>query len=294
MTRGAWASPGPDVRARLARTSVWLAAAWLLGVSAVKLGWGSPASLPELVREGWLGPELNFRASIAVELAVGLTALVAPRWGALLLTALFSVFLALLAHLSITGADSCGCFGGALRFPPQAMLAIDASLLAFLLFTRPLRALPKSAPRWWLLGLIGVVALALPFAVARGRAAHPRYVVLDPSSWIGRSIHDTPLARFVDTRALAGDRTWILYRVDCEVCAEHLRLASESFASDPKLYVLVEIAERGAEERRTVFATPPAEVLRLPDDIEWVVGTPWELAVESDVVVRAVEGRAEH
>ena len=44
----------------------------------------------------------------------------------------------------------------------------------------------------------------------------------------------------------------MLYRVDCEHCRDVLRRLASEFATDPKIYVLVELAERGADERRVV------------------------------------------
>ena len=42
-----FAPVNPDRRARYALTAVWLIAAWVLAGAVFKLGWGTPALLPD-------------------------------------------------------------------------------------------------------------------------------------------------------------------------------------------------------------------------------------------------------
>jgi hypothetical protein len=283
------------VRERLAKASVRLAATWLLGVSAIKLALGSPASLPAFLRDVGLGPDQNFRVSISIELAIGLSAWIAPRLAFPALAGLFAVFLAVLAVLLASGATSCGCFGGAIEFPPLLMLAIDGSLLAFLLATRPRRAIPASKTPWIALAGIALLAAAVPqLAIPRQDGeAPPRYVVLDPTAWIGKPIHETELARWLDTRALPGDATWILFRASCDHCRDFLRRRTHEFDDDPKVYVLVELAENDPRLPPVVDLLPPGERATLPATIEWNIEPPWELVLENERVVSASKPPAE-
>lgn len=113
------------------------------------------------------------------------------------------------------------------------------------------------------------------------------HATFDPSTWIGRSIHDTELARWTDTRKLPADALWVLYRVDCDHCREHLRELARGFADAPRVFVLLALRERGDEERRVVDHLPPGEQVDLPDRVRWHATAPWELEVDAAGVVRS-------
>lgn len=282
---------------RFAPWIVRLAALWLLGVSVIKLFKGTPASLPPFFAEGWFGPDLNFRLSIAVELTLGFGALLAPRLVALPLAALYTLFVGVLVVLLGQGAESCGCFGGALKFPPALMLAIDGPLLLGLLASRAWKGAFERRPPWVFLALATLAGISAPFLLIPAAAQapspdqpateRPRYVVLEPESWVGRPIADTILARWLDVTALPGDARWILYRVDCDHCREALRTLERRFADDPQVYVLVALREPGDEERRVVDLLPPGELVDLPGDVIWHITPPWEVVLEGGVVVSA-------
>lgn len=111
------------------------------------------------------------------------------------------------------------------------------------------------------------------------------HVTLDPSTWIGRSIHDTELARWTETRKLPTDALWVLYRIDCDHCREHLRELARGFADSPRVLVLIALRERGDEERRVVSELPPGEHVDLPDHVLWHATAPWELELDAAGVV---------
>lgn len=137
----------------------------------------------------------------------------------------------------------------------------------------------------------------LAFALAAGaceRATEPErpavrteHATFDPSTWLGRSIHETELARWTDTRKLPTDALWVLYRVDCDHCREHLRELARGFADNPRVLVLLALRERGDERRRVVEDLPPGEQVDLPDHVRWHVTAPWELEVDAEGVVRS-------
>ena len=364
--------PADHPFAKLSPLAVRLPALWILGVALIKLTAGSPADIPIFIRENplsqALGEQLNFQLIVAIELAFALVALFVPRIGWKLVSALLTIFVGVLLKLIAEGSTSCGCFGGAISLSPYAMLAIDGSLFAFLLFTRPWQALP-AAPlplaRLALAALVGVVTpfVALPLidswrkaqatpsapttppntdttapgtttpagdtstsspklpappalpqlpksnpnaANARPNSADgflvpsfdasgkwklpdslPRWARLRPPEWIGKSIHDTDLAVWMDTRAFPEDGTWILYLETCSHCADYLKELEANFGSDPKLYVFVRLATDKDETEQVVKIKPPGEQAALPKEVTWVVGPelpPWELVLEGGMV----------
>ncbi|MBM3990603.1 MAG: hypothetical protein FJ298_06280 [Planctomycetes bacterium] len=113
------------------------------------------------------------------------------------------------------------------------------------------------------------------------------HATLDPSTWVGRSIHDSDLARWTDTRKLPTDALWVLYRVDCDHCREHLRELARGFADAPRVFVLLALRERGDEQRAVVDDLPPGERVDLPDHVRWHATAPWELEIDGEGVVRS-------
>lgn len=368
--------PADHPFAKLSPLAVRLPALWILGVALIKLVAGSPADIPVFIRENplsqALGEQLNFQLIVAVELSFALIALFVPRVGWWLVSALLTIFVGVLLKLIAEGSTSCGCFGGAISLSPYAMLAIDGSLFAFLLFTRPWSAIPAAplpVARLGFAALVGVVTpfVALPVidgmrrapttpapqpstttpapgtassgtasgttpstapattsstspkpptpapltsnpaaAKARPNSADgflvpsfdasgkwklpdslPRWARLRPPEWIGKSIHETDLAVWMDTRAYPEDGTWILYLETCSHCADYLKALEANFANDPKLYVFVRLATDKDETEQVVKIKPPGEQAALPKEVTWVVGPelpPWELVLEGGVV----------
>lgn len=333
----------PTPFALLSPLSVRLPALWVLGVASIKMFWGSPNDIPEFLRTSFLGPDLAFFGAIMVELAFALVALAFPRWGWMLMSALYTVFLGVLTHLIATGAASCGCFGGAVSLSPLSMMAIDGTFLALMLATRPWSAIPKAPTNSLVVALCAGVGAAAPWVLVQNEqielpppvqpavqapqepavAANgngttnpqpaagettppapavapagwrlpekfPQYVHIKPLEWIGKSIHETQLAVWMDTRAYPEDATWILYLETCSHCAEYLKELEANFANDPKLYVFVRLSTDKDEVEQLVHIKPPGEQAALPKETSWVVSPqlpPWELVLEGGIVRSAV------
>ena len=366
--------------AKLSPLAVRLPALWILGVASIKLLAGSPADIPIFIRENpignALGEQLTFQLIVATEVSFSLIALRSPRIGWWLMSALLTVFVGVLLKLIGEGATSCGCFGGAVKLSPFAMLGIDGTLFAFLLFTRPWAAIQKAPLPTAQLALLALVGIALPFpalpmidawrkeqrakdpqsarvepattekpatntntspsststtpdkpvatkppqlptppqlpksnpAAANARPnssdgfltpsvdasgkwklpdSLPRWARLRPPEWIGKSIHETDLAVWMDTRSYPEDATWILYLETCSHCADYMKALEANFGNDPKLYVFVRLSTDKDETEQVVKIKPPGEQAALPKEVTWVVGPelpPWELVLEGGVV----------
>ncbi|MFO0963309.1 MAG: hypothetical protein U0625_10460 [Phycisphaerales bacterium] len=122
---------------------------WLLAGAAFKLAERDPRLLPKPVmdtldlllnqglgygKEAYLAPSL--RAIVAVEIALALTMVFAPKLARFLGIATLALFCVILAVLLAGGSAACGCFGKS-GPPPAVMLALDGALLAGLIFLKP-------------------------------------------------------------------------------------------------------------------------------------------------------------
>jgi len=293
---------------RLAPLAVRLASLWVLAGACYKLFGGSPNDLPPLVRSFFLGPDLTFRLAIAIELSIAFTALLRPRLGWWLLALQFLVFLAILVQLMLSGESSCGCFGSKVTIAPITMFSIDATCLLAVLATRPWSGPAERQAPFALIPIAVAIAWVAPFALIQSAPRDmvasvdeatgewrlpdplPRYAPLDPDTWVGKDIHDTQLAVFMDVDAQILDGTWILYRVACEHCARYLRHLSDTYdPAEGKFYTYVRLSEKGEEESREVdpmYLQYGMEAL-LPT-LEWVITPPWRLELEGGVVKEAV------
>jgi len=119
-----------SIAQRLAPHAVRLAALWVLAGAASKMFTGTPAELPAPLLALDIDPVAIIVAGVAVEAAIGLIALVTPRVGAIGVIVLLSFFAALLLGHIGEGAETCGCFGGAMKVPASVMLATDVAFLA--------------------------------------------------------------------------------------------------------------------------------------------------------------------
>jgi hypothetical protein len=319
---------------------------WVLVVSWIKMREGSPGALPIIVREnGVFDEDLTFALTLSVELGVSLAALFSVRVGWWLMTGLLTVFLAVLFHLIWIGATSCGCFGGAVKFSPYQMLAVDGTLFALLWWTRK-AAGNTSTPSQLLTAAALVIGAVTPWvaidnsggentttptptnistedpSAAAGTttppptptdkpaevatttpqvaptpqpwqlpATKPRWVKLRPPEWVGKSIHETELAKWLDTRSLSDTGRWVLFLQTCTHCRDYLNRVAAKFGEDPQVYVLVTLATEQDAAEGIIQQTPPHEAGALPPDIQWVVGPelpPWELVLEGGMVIEAI------
>ncbi len=343
------ASPAPKLSAFVAPIAVRAVALWVLYVSFIKMEDGSPGALPAFLRNNPLGGDLTFTLTIAIEFAFSLAALVSTRVGWWLMTALLTVFLAILAHLISIGATSCGCFGGAIKFSPYQMLAVDGPLFLVLLLARNGAWKSKARIPWALVGAAFLVGAAIPWlrisneasssddapppvTAGAGAAAgdatskapsqgdpdapssgaqntdsnsaapstsgawtpptkKPRWVDIKPAEWVGKSIHDTPLGVWMDTRSYSDTGNWVLYFETCTHCRDFLNRLAAAFDTDPKPYVLVRMGTKQDEVEAVIQQTPPGETAILPPDVDWVPypeAPPWELVLEGGVVIEAI------
>jgi hypothetical protein len=302
-----------SLRDRAAPAVIRIVGVWILAVALIKLFKGTPSDLPGLVRDFWpsLDLALKLKLAIAIELATAALALLAPRFGWLLQVPMLTLFVGMLVVMTAQGAESCGCFGAALKVPPPVMLAVDGACLAAILWTRPWRLLrapqPSAVVRNAVLGGALAVAIASPFLVIRAEAPQvavrdesgawqapaqlPDFAVLEPRKWVGQAIGDTELGVWVDTDQFPLDATWILYRINCPHCAKELKDLAEKYDGQT-VYVLVRIPEENDEAGREVHVLPPvaaeATLPALPRG--YAVQTPWMLVLEGGVVASAHAG----
>lgn len=288
-----------------------LIGAWILVGALFKLLEGTPAHLPEVVKDvSPVGQQLTYQVVIAIEFVLVVLAFFRPRWAWFWLAGCLSVFVAILVTQIASGVENCGCFGAQFSPPPAAMLAVDGALLVALLVSKPWATLPTRGANPIALAVLGLGLAAVPFLYSREATVIPagdggaengeapqrtnQYVILDVEQMVGQSVDETPFAKFCDPFVdLPIDGLWVVYRHTCEHCEEHLRVMAERELGT-RMLGLIRLVERiDNDQNRVVHVLPAgAHVLQveLPDTVEYVIQTPAELLVEGGVVTAAKEG----
>jgi len=207
------------------------------------------------------------------------------------------VFCAILVPMALSGETSCGCFGSKVTIPPWAMLAIDGTLLALMLASRPWRSAPTRRKLLVPIGAALIAAWALPFGLVGSGMAAPgagdpvaqagRWLDWNPETWAGKPLRESGLASVIDVELYPQDATWVIYSPTCEHCAAYLRRVAGEFEQAPKMYVLVQLPVLPGAPIE-VDLKPPGEEVALPADIEYVLTPPWVLEVAGGVVQSAV------
>lgn len=306
-------SPAPTQHSPFALWSVRGAALWLALGALAKLFIGTPFFMPQWVRENTpFELNLTYMLVIGIELSIVAIAFLRPRWAWWMLVALFAFFEFLLATQLAAGAESCGCFGGQISFPPWLMMGIDSVLLIALLLSRPWSQLASTGPSLPMVAVSVLVAMSAPALYLRSQlqapppqpvgtpdssqapAELPRWVVLEPEKWVGKSIFDIPeLTTWLTADALPTDGLLIFYRQGCSHCAEHLSaLASRDQAQQP--ITLVQIRD-DLKDGRAVELMPTGEHVKhlaYPDALQVMLQTPWELELVGGEIKAALDEAA--
>lgn len=289
---------------------VRLSGAWILAGALFKLLEGTPGDLPQVVRDFPLELGLTYKLAISIELALAGLAFLRPRWAWLPLIGCFLLFDAILVSLIASGAENCGCFGGSISMPPWLMLSIDTVLLVGVLATSPWRNLPPRGLPIPFVALVCAVGIGLPWFFDREVPTDPTvvvageeledtnsYVIFDLASWEGQDIGETPLAKFMNVYEMPPDGVWVLYRADCEHCADHLAQMADHEQGERFVTLIRLMQDHDSDGNRLIHRMPAGDFVQnveLPATVKYVMQTPGELELEGFNVVRGEEGVEVH
>ncbi len=293
----------PSPRSGFGSIVVRLAGLWILIPALAKLFLGTPKDLPAFVRDhSPFGLDVTFHLVIGIELTLVAFAWIAPflAWPPIL--ALFAFFDFILVTQLRAGAKNCGCFGETIHVDPHVMLWVDSALLLALLVARPWRSTSRAVGRRLApLAACIAVAFALPWIVIRNPGASapgtavagaaPRYVVMDPEKWVNKSVFDVEdLTRWIAQDKLPTEGKIVLWRQGCEHCAAHLRLmAGVKDETVPILLVQIRDDLKSSRAVDLMPDGPNVTHVELPENMESVLTTPWELHVEGGVITAALD-----
>lgn len=278
-----------------------LVGVWILVGAVLKTLYGSPADLPQLIRDLPLAHDTTFKTLIGIELIVGITALLRPARGWLPALALLLAFLVVLVFQVLGGEASCGCFGDALVIAPTVMLAIDGALALLLLLSKPWRLTPgeREAPVPLVI-VLAVASLALPVFINRqatpdahtGTGGLKGYANLEFDAMPGKPLAASRLNGWLTEEQRIQDGIIVIWRASCEVCRDHLDVLASEEQGDRDV-VLLEVPKEFEDEKDVVEKKPFGGFVfesKLPDTVIWDFAPPIHIEVEGGIVTKVLEG----
>lgn len=299
----------------LALWSVRLAALWLATGALAKLFIGTPAFLPEFIREQTpFSLDLTYMLVIGAELAIVALAILRPRNAWWVLAALFVFFDFILTTQIAAGEESCGCFGGQIKVSPWLMMSIDTALLLALVISKPWTNLVSRGAGWTVYLVTAALCFAGPGLYLRGQLATPvqptgtpqensgitqprelpRWLVLEPEKWVGKTLFDVPeLTAWLEVEKLPTDGVLIFWRQGCSHCAEHLR-ALQGIDKGEQPITMVQIRD-DLKDGRAVDVMPEGvhvQHLAYPENLQVMLQTPFELELSGGLITRALDEQA--
>jgi hypothetical protein len=266
-----------------------------------------PLSDTRILDSRWL-----LTASVAFELFFGLSLLVRvwpkPTWAATVVC--FTLFACVSVYKAFYGYTSCGCFG---RMPvnPWYTSVLDvAVVVAFLcwppkgqqaLFPSYLNKLPFHVIALLIIGVsVGIPAWLVMRAspsvtlldVNTALDDKGRYVVLEPTRWVGKPF---PLLNYIDVESgkqLASDN-WlvILHRHDCPNCTRIIDSCKQQMQSVPlhsevARVALIEVPQFDRKRGDVPNDDQRFVIGMLSTTKEWIVSTPVVLSLNRGIVVK--------
>ena len=238
---------------------------WILAGAFLKLFQGSPADLPQALRDLPLETGLVFKLAISGEMVVGLLAVLRPSRGWLPVKLLTLAFLVVLVTQIVGGEESCGCFGAAVTISPTVMLVIDAIAFLALVLVKPWKQQPGDLEAPWAVTLLIIAGcLVLPWVIDRqqstddlmdGQGDGSAWVELKWESWPGKDLKDTELWPLLKPEARIDEGLVVIWRASCEVCEEHMILLHGSQQGQNPV-VLLELPLEFDDEKVVVKVKP--------------------------------------
>ena len=206
---------------------------WILAGAFLKLFQGSPADLPQVLRDLPMDTGLVFKLAITGEMVVGLLALLRPSRGWLPVKIVTLAFLVVLVTQIVGGEENCGCFGAAVTISPVVMLIIDAVAFLALVLVKPWKQEPGKGELPWLpTVLIIAIACVLPWVIdnqktveeiAEGNGNETGWVEFKWDTWKGKALKDTEIWPLLKGPERIPAGAIIFWSASCEVCADLLR-----------------------------------------------------------------------
>ena len=271
---------------------------WILAGAFLKLFQGSPADLPQVLRDLPLDTGLVFKLAITGEMIVGFLAVLRPSRGWLPVKLVTLAFLIVLVTQIMGGEESCGCFGAAVTISPVVMLIIDAVAFLALVLVKPWKLEPGKDELPWLPTLIIIAGCCvLPWVIdnqktvaeiAEGDGAGSGWVELKWDTYKGKALKDTELWPLLEGPQRIPDGAIIFWSPSCDVCAELLDFLDTS----REYIVLLKLPKFHPDDEDKVHKLPnDGNVMKkdLPEAQYVDVIPPLIIEVEGGIVTEALQ-----
>ena len=230
----------------------------------------------------------------------------------------FALFTVVTLQGTITGAESCDCFGRVHVKPWITLSTIDIPILAALLIF-PLKHEKLLPPPWpSLKHLLGtavptflLMALIMPILIFnRPPEKSDTYEVVRPEEWLVTPSADVeqkneeqtneewPMLKYIDIAdsLRANIAVVVLYSSECDTCHEAIPLyeqMSRDMAdnADAIRFALIEIPPYGSQQDSLVSPDTPCLTGRVDESKDWYIKTPLVVLLQDGLLVKFWSGQ---
>lgn len=285
------------------RIAMWIAGGFLIVASALK----SNQMLTEpIISNGFWESWEFFLIQIPLELGLGIWLVCGlfrkAAW--LLGTIAYFGFIGITLYKSLTGAESCGCFGTIHVNPWITLSLIDIPIFLLLAIFRP-RGEKLFPPPWPKLAYFFAIAIPtfILLPIVEYTLMTNKQIKPAAQDWIVKSAAEQkttwPLLEDIDIsdKLVAGVWVVFMYHNDCPTCKEtlpkYLEMQKTLAGNENAInFAFIEMPPYGSDEQQLI--SPDVDVIRgkLSDKKKWFLQTPVVVVLNDGIAVGAYEGNA--
>jgi thiol-disulfide isomerase/thioredoxin len=283
---------------------MWIAGIFLIGASILKIH--QLVTEPIISNGLWESWEF-FLIQIPLELGLGIWLVCGlfRKAGWLLGLIVFGGFIGVTLYKSLSGAESCGCFGVVKVNPWITLTVVDIPIFLLLAIFRPkdLKLFPPSWPKaahFFAIAIPTFILLpAIEYVLITNKPPMKaeKYEVIDIKQWGNQQRWS--LLDYIDMKEQLQNGVWavLMYHYDCPTCAKAVPIYEEMDKSlkgnDNAInFAFIEIPPYGNEKQQLIKPDSTVTRGRLSDVKKWYVQTPVVVVLRDGKVIKAWQGYA--
>ena len=281
---------------------MWIAGIFLISASILKI---HQLITEPIISKGFWESWKFFLIQIPLELGLGIWLVCGlfRKAGWLLGLIAFGGFIGVTLYKSLSGAESCGCFGVVKVNPWITLTVIDIPIFLLLAFFRPkdLKLFPPPWPK-----AVHFFAIAIPIFILLPAIEYvlitnkppmkaEKYEVIDIKQWGNQQRWS--LLDYIDMKEQLQNGEWVvlMYHNDCPDCREAIPVYEKMYkdlTGNNVNMAFIEMPPYGDEKQQLVSSNSEVTRGRLSEAKKWYVQTPVVVVLRDGKVLKAWQGYA--
>ena len=281
---------------------MWIAGIFLISASILKI---HQLITEPIISKGFWESWKFFLIQIPLELGLGIWLVCGlfRKAGWLLGLIAFGGFIGVTLYKSLSGAESCGCFGVVKVNPWITLTVIDIPIFLLLAFFRPkdLKLFPPPWPKaahFFAIAIPTFILLpAIEYVLITNKPPMKaeKYEVIDIKQWGNQQRWS--LLDYIDMKEQLQNGEWVvlMYHNDCPDCREAIPVYEKMYkdlTGNNVNMAFIEMPPYGDEKQQLVSSNSEVTRGRLSEAKKWYVQTPVVVVLRDGKVLKAWQGYA--